>query len=61
MKRMPKSHHHANEGGKTASGLARTEVKKAMTGTAFETLLEPISQPALEHESSLALSRRSEP
>jgi len=35
---------------KPASGLARAEVKKAMTGTPFETLLEPISQPALEHE-----------
>ena len=37
-------------GWQDAPGLARTEVKKAMTGTAFETLLEPISQPALKHE-----------
>ncbi len=33
-----------------ASSLARAEVKKAMARTPFETLLEPISQPALEHE-----------
>jgi hypothetical protein len=30
--------------------FARAEVKKAMAGTPFETLLEPISQPALEPE-----------
>src|SRR5271169_581380 len=37
-------------GRQDASGLARTEVKKAMTGTPFETLLESISQPAREPE-----------
>jgi hypothetical protein len=30
-------------------------VKKAMSGTPFETLLEPISQPALGHEIVIGL------
>ena len=32
-----------------------------MAGTPFETLLEPISQPALEHEIVVGLIKRSEP
>ena len=37
-------------GRQDASRLARAELQKAMAGTPFETLLEPISEPALEHE-----------
>src|ERR1700722_2476678 len=48
-------------GRQDASGLARTEVKKAMTGTAFEPLLEPITQPALEHEIVIGLIKAERP